>query len=342
MTISASAAPQQPAPQPRHIGLGSAPARTPQQAPQPSAPLCSHGAAPAQCAHRAQHLQEVKARLLDVMLELELHCAPSARRAELEAEKSQLMGAKLALEGAAGAPVPTPLTPPLQAQSRVAGASPASRSFNPPLQQQPQAQSRFAASQGPVEQAGGAGRTAGGPGSTWQGGAFAGAPSGAPREQAPRWQPPRSSLPLPAPQPQRWGDAHEHSGGGLGSAWDSGGAGGNGAYSGALGDSAGDRVPDPALRQGSFSAGVEEVVECRQTEGASDSRWEGAFPWSANLARANEDFFANSAFRPNQRQAINATMAGKDVFVLMPTGGGAATVPLAHHMLWVSWQVSCQ
>lgn len=72
-----------------------------------------------------------------------------------------------------------------------------------------------------------------------------------------------------------------------------------------------------------FSNEVEEVVECQQTEGGSDSRWEAAFPWSADLARANEDFFGNVAFRPNQRQAINATMAGKDCFVLMPTGGGA-------------------
>lgn len=75
------------------------------------------------------------------------------------------------------------------------------------------------------------------------------------------------------------------------------------------------------LLQG-FGSNVEEVVDCKQTDGASDTRWRGTFPWSEHLMNCNEDFFGNVGFRPNQLEAINATMEMKDCFVLMPTGGG--------------------
>ena len=86
-------------------------------------------------------------------------------------------------------------------------------------------------------------------------------------------------------------------------------------------DDLGMPVPDPTLRQA--AAGVEEgFVPCHQHDGLVDNRWDKSFEWSSDMQRILEMNFGTKTFRANQRQAINASIDGKDVFVLMPTGGG--------------------
>ncbi|KAL5562840.1 hypothetical protein UlMin_032587 [Ulmus minor] len=68
---------------------------------------------------------------------------------------------------------------------------------------------------------------------------------------------------------------------------------------------------------------IPKIINVNYLDGSSDKKWTSVnFPWTKKLEANNKKVFGNHSFRPNQREVINATMSGCDVFVLMPTGGG--------------------
>ncbi|CAN4110683.1 unnamed protein product [Withania somnifera] len=68
---------------------------------------------------------------------------------------------------------------------------------------------------------------------------------------------------------------------------------------------------------------IPKYLEVNYIDGSNDKKWSSRdFPWIKKLEANNKIVFGNHSFRPNQREVINATMSGYDVFVLMPTGGG--------------------
>ncbi|XP_023553062.1 ATP-dependent DNA helicase Q-like 4A isoform X1 [Cucurbita pepo subsp. pepo] len=68
---------------------------------------------------------------------------------------------------------------------------------------------------------------------------------------------------------------------------------------------------------------IPKVIDVNYIEGSNDKKWSSLnFSWTKELEANNKKVFGNHSFRPNQREVINATMSGCDVFVLMPTGGG--------------------
>lgn len=47
-----------------------------------------------------------------------------------------------------------------------------------------------------------------------------------------------------------------------------------------------------------------------------------------DMAAKNREFFGNPGYRINQQECINASLSGRDTFVLMPTGGDSLQTPL--------------
>ena len=72
----------------------------------------------------------------------------------------------------------------------------------------------------------------------------------------------------------------------------------------------------------------QKLIERHNTEEAEalskSQNWESSdqFPWSSKLKTLLNHTFRLSKFRPLQLSAINATLSGNDVMMIMPTGGG--------------------
>uniref|UniRef100_A0A8C5MUK7 ATP-dependent DNA helicase n=1 Tax=Leptobrachium leishanense TaxID=445787 RepID=A0A8C5MUK7_9ANUR len=68
---------------------------------------------------------------------------------------------------------------------------------------------------------------------------------------------------------------------------------------------------------------LSEEPEAGPSEESASEDWNKQdFPWSQKVSDALRDVFRLDVFRMLQLETINATMAGKDVFLIMPTGGG--------------------
>lgn len=51
-----------------------------------------------------------------------------------------------------------------------------------------------------------------------------------------------------------------------------------------------------------------------------------SFSWSAEIAKTAKDIWGVKKWRPGQEGAINATMAGREVVAILPTGGGKSLI----------------
>uniref|UniRef100_A0A8D0LCR5 DNA 3'-5' helicase n=1 Tax=Sphenodon punctatus TaxID=8508 RepID=A0A8D0LCR5_SPHPU len=60
----------------------------------------------------------------------------------------------------------------------------------------------------------------------------------------------------------------------------------------------------------------------KETESSAAAWNKQDFPWSKNVKVALQNNFKLQKFRSLQLETINVTMAGKDIFLVMPTGGG--------------------
>ncbi|VEU23544.1 DEKNAAC104573 [Brettanomyces naardenensis] len=68
--------------------------------------------------------------------------------------------------------------------------------------------------------------------------------------------------------------------------------------------------------------GVEDTFQSGTFEESDPTSVVPSSPWTTEVNSILRNTFHLQSFRPNQREAIDATLSGHDAFVLMPTGGG--------------------